>query len=71
MALVEVHGNQWSSIAKHIPGRTSQQCRARWIVFSLSTPVSIIGTLSEAEKTCETLLSGAFTTEWVHKDPAL
>ncbi|KAK9846618.1 hypothetical protein WJX81_007698 [Elliptochloris bilobata] len=24
------HGHQWASIAKAIPGRTAQQCRARW-----------------------------------------
>ena len=24
-----VHGSQWSSIARSLPGRTAQQCRAR------------------------------------------
>ena len=27
--LYRKHGSQWSSIAKHIDGRTAQQCRAR------------------------------------------
>ncbi|DBB07177.1 TPA: hypothetical protein ACH3X1_011744 [Trebouxia sp. C0004] len=25
-----IHGSQWSSIARSLPGRTAQQCRARW-----------------------------------------
>ena len=28
-ALYSQHSNQWSIIAKHIPGRTAQQCRVR------------------------------------------
>lgn len=26
----EVHGNRWSLVAMHIPGRTGQQCAQRW-----------------------------------------
>lgn len=26
----EVHGNRWSLVALHIPGRTGQQCAQRW-----------------------------------------
>lgn len=30
VSLYEQYGSQWSTIAKAIPGRTAQQCRARW-----------------------------------------
>lgn len=25
------YGSRWSSIARALPGRTAQQCRARWV----------------------------------------
>lgn len=28
-----VHGSQWSSIARSLPGRTAQQCRARYALL--------------------------------------
>lgn len=32
--LVETHQAKWKVIAKHLPGRTSKQCRERWITSS-------------------------------------
>lgn len=28
--LVQEHGNHWATIARHVPGRTDQQCMGRW-----------------------------------------
>jgi hypothetical protein len=28
--LQAMYGNNWSEVAKHIPGRTGQQCAQRW-----------------------------------------
>jgi hypothetical protein len=28
--LVQQHGNHWATIARHVPGRTDQQCMGRW-----------------------------------------
>lgn len=34
ISLKQDHGTKWSVIARNIPGRTPQQCRARWFTLS-------------------------------------
>lgn len=44
--LVTVHGTLWKTIARKLPGRTSKQCRERWLNHGIADLKKVLASLS-------------------------